>query len=224
MNAKLQILTVAVFCVLLTVHVFASIQASEAQVYSNTVVSVLPAQTNAREGETFSVNITISNVENLYGVDLEVGWNNSALTLVSAALNLGSDSMPGGVLYGSKISSDIVEGDVYANTSLSTVDEYRLFATSVAPAASFNGSGTIATLVFNVTSVGHSELTLQSELADHPLPGETTSEPIDHTDVNGSVDAAAFPEFPVVAVLGSLLVLVTITVLAFKKKLKIRGS
>ncbi|MCW4009105.1 MAG: cohesin domain-containing protein [Candidatus Bathyarchaeota archaeon] len=217
MKAKWYVLTIAVFCVLL---VFAQTQTANAQASSNTIVSLVPAQSSAVEGEALTVNVTISNVENLYGLDLEVGWNNSVLELVSATPHLGSGAMPDGVLYGNQVSSDITEGDVYVNTSLSTANTYHLFATSVAPASSFNGSGTIATLVFNVTQGGHSELTLQSELADHPLPEETNSELIAHTDIGGSVDATVIPEFPQVATVASLLIAVTVALMASKKKLQ----
>jgi hypothetical protein len=187
---------------------------------SSTRVSVVPAKSTTRVGEVLSVNITLSNVQNLYGLDVTLDWNSSVLQLFDSTLNLDTNSIPGGVLYGNQISNDITSNDVYVNESLSTISEYHLFATSVAPAASFNGSGTIVTLVFNVTSIGHSDLNLQSELADHPEPGETNSEPIIHDDVSGSVDAAAIPEFPEMAILALFIAFATVALLFSKKLLK----
>lgn len=213
MKAKLRILVLTVVCALLVIY---SSQAALAQVSSGTVVSVIPAQSNVRVGETLTVNITIGNVENLYGLDVTFNWNNSALHLQSATSNLGVESHSNGVLHEAAGSPIIVAED---NASQET-SEYHLVATSQGTADSFNGSGTIATLTFNVTSLGHSALSLTSELADHPLPGETTSEFIAHNDVGGSVDAAAIPEFPQVALLMGLAVFVTAVLLFSKKSFK----
>ena len=208
MKAKLCIFVLTFVCALLIVY---PIQAVEAQ--SGTVVSVEPAQSNVRVGETVTLNITISNVENLYGVDVTFNWNNSELQLQSATSNLGVESHPQGVLHEASGMPIIVAEE---NAS-QEIGEYHLVATSQGTADSFNGSGTIATLTFNVTSLGHSEIRLTSELADHPQPGETTSEFITHNDVGGSVDAATIPEFPEVAVLLLLAVFVT-AAMVFSKK------
>jgi hypothetical protein len=79
-----------------------------------------------------------------------------------------------------------------------TTGEYHLVATSVGPAPSFNGSGTIATITFTVVGLGRSELNLESELADYPPPGGSSNF-IDHTDTGGSVDAvpAETPQEPI---------------------------
>jgi hypothetical protein len=91
-------------------------------------------------------------------------------------------------------------------------------ATSVAPAAPFSGSGNIAIITFNVTASGHSELVLETQLADHPPPGGTSNF-IDHADLNGTVDSV-IPEFPNIAVLVLFLILATLAVVISKKLLK----
>ena len=212
MKAKLGILVLAFVCALLVYP----IQAVEAQASSGTFVSVVPAQSNARVGETLTVNITIGNVENLYGLDVTFNWNSSVLELQSATSNLGVESHSNGVLHEASGSPVIVAEDIASQET----GEYHLVATSQGTADSFNGNGTIATLTFNVTSLGRSEFGLTSELADHPLPGETTSEFITHTDVGGFVDAAAIPEFPEVAILMLLAVFVTVALLFSKKIFK----
>lgn len=210
----------------------APIYFASSQAPSDTVVGVVPAQTSVQVGKTFVVNITVSNVENLYGLDVTLDYNNSVLRLVSAKPDssnlasaagfLGTSSIPDGVLYGAPLVNDanaIDSGCLYYNTSLSTANEYYLFATSVNPASSFNGSGTIASLTFSVLASGHSDLRLSSMLADHPDPGETTSEAIPHSNVSGSVDVAQVPEFPIIAALTVLAVVVTLTLFFAKKKL-----
>jgi hypothetical protein len=63
-------------------------------------------------------------------------------------------------------------------------------------------------------------LTLQSDLADHHEVGETTSEPIDHINVNGSVNVGAVPEFPQIIVLTLLVVFATVFLFLYKRTLK----
>jgi hypothetical protein len=228
-KSKTRFFAIAVVCFLL---MLAPIYFAKSQASSNTVVSISPPQTSVQVGKTFVINITLSDVENLYGLDLTLDYNNSVVHLVSAKPDgsdlasaagfLGTASIPGGVLYGSPLINDanaINSGCLYYNTSLSTVNEYHLFATSVNPASSFNGSGTIASLTFSVLASGHSDLSLNSTLADHPDPGETTSEAIPHTDVSASVDVGQVPEFPFIAALAVLAAVVTSTLFFAKKKI-----
>ena len=213
MKAKLCIIVLTLVCALL---VICPIQAALAQGSSGTVISVVPAQSNVGLGEILTVNITIGNVENLFGLDVTFNWNSSVLHLQSATSNLGVESHSNGVLHEASGSPIIVAEDNASQES----GQYHLVATSQGAADSFNGSGTIATLTFNVTSTGHSNLGLTSELADHPLPGETTSEFIAHNNVGGSVDSAAIPEFPEVAILMLLAGFVTAALLFSKKSFK----
>jgi hypothetical protein len=196
----------ALFLVGFALTAIVSIQSVRSQ--AGTVVSVQPQTSSAQVGETIAVNITLSNVQNLYGVDVTLNWNTSILKVVSAVSRLGVESHPGGVLHESV--------NVVEDSTSQAAGEYHLVATSQNPAASFNGSGTIAILTFNVTQLGHSGLDLQSELADHPLPDEV-AQLIEHTDDSGSFDAI-IPEFPEVFALGLLLVIVTVG-LIFSKKL-----
>ncbi|HUJ84320.1 MAG TPA: cohesin domain-containing protein [Candidatus Acidoferrales bacterium] len=227
MIAKGRIISVTI---VLFALILASVFVVKCQTPAGTVVAVNPADNSAQVGKTFVVTITISNVQNLYGIDLTLDYNNSVLKLISAEPEtgniaasqgfLGSSSIPGGVLYGSPVTdnaANVNAGCVYYNTSLSTVDEYHLFASSVAPADSFNGSGTVASLTFSVLTAGHSDLTLNSTLADHPIPGETTSEAIDHTDVSASFGTSQIPEFPLTAAFALLVVAVTTIVLVTRK-------
>lgn len=229
MKSKTMFFAIAVVSFLL---MLAPIYFAKSQGSSNPVLSVIPKQTSVQVGKTVVINITLSDVENLYGLDLTLDFNNSVVQLVSAKPDgsnpgsaagfLGTASIPGGVLYGSPLINDanaIDSGCLYYNTSLSTVNEYHLFATSVNPASSFNGSGTIASLTFKVLTSGHSDLSLNSTLADHPDPGETTSEAISHTDVSGSVDVGQVPEFSLITALAVLAVVVTLALAFVKKKL-----
>ena len=183
---------------------------------SETVVKVLPGQSNVREGETLIVNITLSNVQNLYGIDVTFSWNNSALRIVSATNHLGVESNADGVLHVT-FNYPI---EVAINDISQEAGQYHIAATSQGEAAPFSGSGTIATLTFNVTSAGQSSLTVLSELADHPEVGETNSELITHIDIGATVNAEAIPEFPQIVVFALILVGATVGLLGSKKLLK----
>jgi hypothetical protein len=185
------------------------IQFAFPQSSSDTTVAVNPAETNALLGETITVNITMSNVQNLYGVDVSLLWNPSALSIQNVDVRLGVESHPDGVLHTAS-GADIF---IQENTTDQENGEYYLVATSVAPAPAFSGSGNIAILTFNITDVGHSELILLTELADYNPSGSNL---IDHTDVDGSVDSV-IPEFPSVAIVGIVLVLVTTAAVAYKR-------
>jgi hypothetical protein len=185
---------------------------------TGTIVSAVPQTRMPQVGQTLTVNLTITNVQNLYALDATLDWNNSVLQFLSVNPLLGVQAHSGGVLYGNHVSDAAIPGDVYLQHSdaSQSIGEYHLVATSVSPADSFNGSGTIAIVTFNVTSLGHTGLDLKTELADHPSLGET-SNPIDHTDVAGSVDSI-IPEFPSIITVVLFLALATVA-LAFSKKL-----
>ena len=205
---------------------------------STTTVTVTPQSSTPVVGQTFTINIQLNDVQNLYALDVTLDYNSLILQLVNSKVDLGTSSIPGGVLYGSPVTDDennIASGAVYYNTSLSTSSEYHLFATSVDPASAFSGSGTIATLTFKVTNAGDSNLTLASTLANYAPGG--TSEPIANTDVSGTVDATlsssptplssspsptpTIPEFPLIATLSIVVLLASVAiVLAVKKAIK----
>jgi hypothetical protein len=209
----LRFLIIAIVSALL---VIVPIQAAKAQGSSSTIVSIVPAQNNVKIDETLTVNITISNVQNLYGLDVTVSWNNSALQILNINDRLGVEAYTGGVLH--KTSSNPIE--IAVNSTSQEAGEYQIVATSQGDAAPFSGTGTIATLTFNVTSTGQSTINVVSDLADHPEVGETNSEPIAHNDVGATVNGAPIPEFPQAAVFGLLLVCVTVALLTSKKMLK----
>jgi hypothetical protein len=209
-KASPSIRQIVTFTVILAFLVLIPIQTVRSQGSSSTAVSIVPEINTAIAGETLTVNITINNVQNLYGIDVTLNWNNSILQIVRNESRIGVETNLGGVLHNPL---SIVEDSAFQETG-----EYRLVATSQNPADSFNGSGTIASLTFNATRTGHSDLVLKSDLADHPPP-EEVSNPISHTDVGGSVDAV-IPEFPATTIIGLLLVLVTIVLMLAKKKCK----
>jgi len=206
---KLKTAKTLLLILIATLLTISFIQSAFPQSSSNTTVAVNPEAISAILDEAITVNITISNVQNLYGLDVTLLWNPTVLTVQNIDIRLGVESFPDGVLH-EATSADIF---IQENTVDQENGEYHLVATSVAPAPSFSGSGNIASLTFNVTSIGQSELILITELADYNPSGSSL---IDHTDVNGALDSV-IPEFPSAISIILTLILVTATAVCSKR-------
>ncbi len=157
---------------------------------SGATVEVESSTSTPRVGDTLTVNLIISDVQNLGGLDVTLQWNSSILHLLGVDLRLGVESHPEGVLYGNRLNYDfetIVAGDIYVAEEKMT-GSYNLVAqTTGKDTPSFNGSGVIAIITFDVVASGHSELSLEAELANYNPGG--TSDLIDHTSIGDSINA-----------------------------------
>jgi len=173
---------------------------------SGTVVNVQPPTTNVRSGETFTVNVTIESVQNLYGIDVTLRWNNSLLQFQSVDLRLGVESHTGGILH------EDSNTEIYIATNEASEAEYQLAATSVFPASSFNGSGTIFQVGFKAIATGRSSFGLETELADRPLPGEIANL-IEHTTVPGQVESSENGFIEPTSLNGLILIIVVIAII-----------
>ena len=161
-------------------------------------------------GDTLTVNIKISNAQDLFGVDVTLTWDPSVLTVISATPLLGVESHPEGVLHES-LSYPI---EVIENTK--TSEQYHLLATSTGSTTpSFTGSGTIATITFNVSSTGPSGIALEAELSKFG-----NADPVIPSISVDSVNVAAIPEFPITVLIVILVIAVTFTAIASNKLLR----
>ena len=202
------------FIVLVGMFVLFPIQAASVQAATGTTVSVVPSNSAPSLGETFAVNITVSNVQNLYAIDVTLSWNASVLQVLNVNSRLGVESHSDGVLHEQLPNSPI---EILEDSLSPETGEYHIAATSVSPASSFSGSGNVAIITFNVTRLGRVGFGLESELADHPVSEEPANF-IAHTDSIGNVDI--IPEFPSILMVAVFLVLVTTAVAFSKKRLK----
>lgn len=169
---------------------------------ATTYVKVDPQVSSASLNETFSVNITVVEVQNLYGVEISLSWNETILQLINIDVRLNVDEdHPDGVLY----------GPVYWVNETSS-KEYFLWGTSYDPAPPFNGSGNIVRLSFKVISVGNCTLDLESKLGDWPPPDRVprVSRPIDHVTLDGVLIIPEFPSF--IAIILFLIFVATIVI------------
>jgi len=159
-----------------------TVRVLQAEGASTTMVEVQPYATSALVGDTFTINITVLDVQNLYGLQVTLYWSPSVLSLINSNVRLGVQNNSDGALYNPL--------DIIQNVTNQQEGEYLLAAVSIPPAHSFNGSGNVVRLTFNVTGAHDSPLNLQTELYDYPPPDRwpRTSEPIPHTDLSGFYD------------------------------------
>ena len=137
---------------------------------ASTVLTVEQSTGNPQVGDTLTVYLKISDIQNLYAFDILLEWNNSVIRIVSATNNLDASNHSDGVLN----SPVFIIDENYSQSA----GHYSLVATSVNPASSFNGSGTIATLTFTVLNTGDNGLKINNttELEDYN-PDESQSIP-----------------------------------------------
>jgi hypothetical protein len=156
-----------------------------------TVVRVNPSLIEYRvnaTGQQFTINVTISNVTNLYGFDLQFRWNTNYLAYVNRSVYVPCNaSSPYGVLW-----SPVVLIEDQVNTTTGT---YWIAYASMYPASSFNGSGTVFKMTFSV--IRHpvqpepdASITLDFYSTDL---SNTIGDPIPHTNEAGTVKLYALP-------------------------------
>jgi len=148
-----------------------------------TIVKVEPYESSCNVDETFTVNITVADVQNLYGIDITFQWNPAILEAVNIDVRLGQTD---GVLH----------NPIYTAENSTQKGKYVLAVSSMTPAPPFNGSGNIVRITFNGTNYGNSTLHLETELYDWPPPEREPriSWPIEHITIDGVF--IVIPEFP----------------------------
>jgi hypothetical protein len=179
---------------------------------SATTVTAEASSSQLKVGDTLTVTLKVSDAVDLYGVDVTLSWNTSVLEAVSATNSLGVESHSNGVLHASSAYPIDVEDDAV------TDGQYHLLATSQGSSTpSFSGSGTIATITFNVTGSGSANLSLDDvELSTRDSLGEI-SLVTPQTDV--STVTTTIPEFPVTALIIALAVAAAAIIIIVTKKI-----
>lgn len=140
-------------------------------VFADATVQVTPSITNVNVGTVFSINVTVAAVSNLYAWEFRIYF-------LSAIINCT------GTIEGSFLSS--AGSTVFllniTNNYNSTYGRVLVACTLLGPGKSVSGSGVLATLAFNATSNGSSNLDLQdTKLSD------INSQSIPNTAIGGRV-------------------------------------
>jgi hypothetical protein len=175
----IEVLLLVTICLLLCPILAVSAQTS-------TVVAVVPSTVLANLGESFTVTVSLSNVQNLYGLEVILNWNPDALRVSKVDVRLGVETYPDGVLHESSSSPPIF---IAEDNLTQTEGEYSLVATSMAPASSFSGRGNIVKLTFEPLALGASKIDLESQLLDYPPADRDPriSQPIAHSSQGSSI-------------------------------------
>lgn len=146
-----------------------------------TVLSVNPKFSSSQESE-FTIMVSIGQVTNLYGFQLKLGYNTTILDIVQV------DIQP------------FLNEPTFVVRNETHEDEgwYSLAIASYPPASAKNGSGTLVTITFKVTSLGNCTLHLYDtmlanskaeEIPHETIDGEVTTLIISSISISASPDA-----------------------------------
>jgi hypothetical protein len=122
-------------------------------VITSNVTSLGPSNAVSKN---FTVTCTVQNVTNLYGFDMEVGWDNTTLQYISRTVEVpNGTTYPHGILNPPTLPVEDVESDNPApyGSSVSGAapgTNYWLAEAAEAPAKVFNGTGTAFVVTFEV--------------------------------------------------------------------------
>jgi len=149
------------------------------------VISVQPSPLNVSVGQSFSINVDISNVSDLSNFSFDVGFDPTIVSLVSAA--------EGGFLQSGGTTS--FGSSPYYKSGSSGLTAYAIFIDDVLTTGGpgVSGAGTLATINFNALAIGNTPITISNEsLID---PGLDTI-PASIQNGNISVQPVNVPEPP----------------------------
>lgn len=184
-----------------------------------TIVKAEASISQPEVGDTLTVDIKILNAQDLFGVDVTINWNSSVLELQSATSQLGVESHPNGVLH----ESNAYPIEVIANDASQSDAEYHLSATSTGSSTpTFDGSGTIATVVFKAVGKGPTGLVL-NDVEISQLNTDGTADLVTPSTTVDPVNVPV-PEFPTIILIVLVLVAATATAVLSTKLLKNRSS
>lgn len=146
---------------------------TQSALLANTVLKVEPSSMAVFKGETFTVDVKLTDVADLYGWEFKLYWNRTVLNCTNVSVNVPSVWQNTTQQYGSGLE----------NSFNTTHGRYFKAMTPTDPAPSFNGSMTLVTLTFSATETGATQLMLQGTKL-----GDRSANPIAHSVTSGSVD------------------------------------
>jgi hypothetical protein len=145
-----------------------------------TAISIQPSTITVYKHETFTVNITITDVVGMYGWELKLYWN-------SALLNCTNAQVYAPEIWGN---NTFTAGLGIENGYNATHGRYWKALTALNPMSSFNGTTTAVTLTFQALTTGSTTLTLQDTIIC-----DINATEINHTTADGSVTVAPRERF-----------------------------
>ena len=155
------------------------------------IVQIIPSYCQVENiSEPFSLNLTITNVTDLYGWEVKVYYLNTIVECTNIT--------EGSFL---KSENDTFWFPIVNNTYNATYGRIHVACSLKGMIPGVNGSGTLATLTFQAKSCGNTTLQLvDTKLADSNIPYHN---PILHTTINGFVNCTEGHDIAVTGVLTS---------------------
>lgn len=180
-DSLLYSIPIMIFILMLARSNSVSFAAAEATIY------VGPPATYGMPGESFTVDIKIANVVNLYGWQVKMRFNQSVVQVVNITEGIFLIDQPEGTSGESRIENEAG----YATFSWMTVGKY----------SGVDGSGTLATVEFHanetkgesVLNITDSDTFLIEMIPPPPPPGEPPYRSIPHVPENGFFTSMVTP-------------------------------
>jgi hypothetical protein len=132
-------------------------------------------------GNEFKINVVVSNVADLYGIDLRFAWNTEYLLYLNHTAHIPVEDYPGGIIHkpGMFVKNDV---DLGAGT-------YWLSYASMAPAPPFDGSGIAFDMWFRIMKqpmAPEPDANITLDIVSSDLPN-SLGNPITHERHDGTV-------------------------------------
>jgi len=113
---------------------------------STAIVYVDPQNTTKDIDETFTVDIVVADVENLYGVYIRFQWDPTILEYTDHTTKIPVETYPDGILH--------QPGIMIMNNADPAAGTYEVAYACMDPAPAFNGTGTVFNMTFRVIKAG----------------------------------------------------------------------
>jgi len=159
-------------------------------------------------GTHFTVTIEVHNVENMYGLDIQIGWDTNWIRYVSHQKMIPVETYPGGILHQPTVPVKDNVDETASMPGAAPGTMYWVAEASMVPAAPFSGSGIVASMEFvivnqplepepDVTTWIHFTSITLADTTGSPIPGVT---PVDG-EILIHYKAFVYPPQPLLKVL-----------------------
>jgi len=177
MKSKTLTIILILFTSIITTGIaFPTIKAQE-----EAVVYVDPPEVlDLPPSEYFTIQVKVENITNLYGIDIQLGWDPTIIRYVNHTVKIPVETYPDGILHSPVIP---VKDQVDENASMPGAAPgtmYWLSYASILPAEPFTGSGIIFEMTFHVVGIGSCPIRIT-----YCMPGDPDGNPIPVTTIDG---------------------------------------
>lgn len=125
---------------------------------TDTKVYIEPQNGTANVGDFYTISVKIANVTNLYGFDIQLRWGTAVLKYVNHTVTTPVETYPNGILHSVvfPIKDEVDETASIPGAADGTTCWIAYL--SIPPAPSFNGTGTVVNMTFQVLRNGECDI------------------------------------------------------------------